>query len=381
MDFLQALQGISMTALLFNLGAFIVALFLIVFIHEYGHFIVGRWCGVRVEAFSLGFGKELLGFNDRHGTRWKLCAIPLGGYVRFEGDANAASMPDQTAVKHAPTSLHGRPVLQRMAIVAAGPIANFILAIVIFAAAFMSIGLPYMRPIVDEVVPGSAAEAAGVKPGDVFLRVDGKAIVSFVDVQESVFMRPGEQLEVVIERGGTPKTLQLTPQVKEIPDNFGGSMRVGQLGVKHNPRPDEPLYHRFSPAEAVGKAVERTWFTIATTGKFIAKLFTGQQSVKQVGGAVSIGKGAGDAASGGLMNFAYFIGFLSISIGIINLFPIPMLDGGHLVFYAIEAIRGKPLGPMAMEWGYRIGFSCVVMLMLLGLFNDAGRVINVVFGT
>ena len=241
MDFLQALQGISMTALLFNFGAFLVALLFIVFIHEFGHFIVGRWCGVKVEAFSIGFGKELFGFNDKHGTRWKLCALPLGGYVRFEGDANAASVPDQTVVKHSPTSLHGQPVPQRMAIVAAGPIANFILAILIFAVAFMSIGLPYMRPIVDEVVAGSAAEAAGVKPGDVFLRVEGNEIASFADVQEAVFMRPGERLEVVIERGGTPTILQLTPQAKEIPDNFGGSMLVGQLGVKHNPRPDEPL--------------------------------------------------------------------------------------------------------------------------------------------
>ena len=381
MEFIQAVLAISMTALFFNLGAFLVALVLIVFVHEFGHFIVGRWCGVKVEAFSIGFGRELYGFDDKYGTRWKFCAIPLGGYVRFEGDANAASAPDQTIKKHSPTSLHGQPVLQRMAIVAAGPFANFILAIVIFAAAFMTIGLPYMRATVDEVVAGSAAEAAGVKVGDTFIKVDGKSINAFADVQESVFLRPGEELEVIVDRDGTPLTLRLTPQVKEIADNFGGSMRVGQLGVKHNPAPDEPLYRRFAPHEAVGKAVERTWFTIATTGKFIAKLFTGHQSVKQIGGAVSIGKGAGDAAAGGLLNFAYFIGFLSISIGIINLFPIPMLDGGHLVFYAIEGIRGKPLGPMAQEWGYRIGFSCVVMLMLLGLFNDAGRVINVVFGT
>jgi regulator of sigma E protease len=238
-----------------------------------------------------------------------------------------------------------------------------------------------MRPLVDEVAVGSAAEAAGVKTGDLFLRVGGKTINTFAEVQEAVFMRPGEKLEVVLQRDGAPVTLSLTPQVKEIPDNFGGTVRMGQLGVKHNARPDEPLYQRFAPHEAVGKAVERTWFTVTTTGKFIAKLFTGQQSVRQLGGAVSIGKGAGDAAAGGLLNFVYFIGFLSISIGIVNLFPIPMLDGGHLVFYAIEGLRGKPLGPMAMEWGYRIGFSCVIALMLLGLFNDAGRVINVVFGT
>jgi len=238
-----------------------------------------------------------------------------------------------------------------------------------------------MRPIVDEIVPNSAAATAGMKPGDIVSSIDGKTISSFGAVQEAVFMRPGETLVVGVERGGSPVILSLIPQSKELDDGFGGKVRVGQLGIRHNPRPDEPLFERFAPHLAVAKAGERTWFTVSTTLKFIGKLFTGRESVKQVGGFVSIGKGAGDAAADGLTSFFYFIGFLSISIGIVNLFPIPMLDGGHLVFYAIEAIRGKPLGPMAQEWGYRIGFSCVIMLMLMGLFNDAGRVLTVVFGT
>jgi regulator of sigma E protease len=184
-----------------------------------------------------------------------------------------------------------------------------------------------------------------------------------------------------VNRDGAAMTLALTPQTKIVKDNFGGEMKVGQLGVRHQAAADEPLYHRFAPHQALLKATERTWFTISTTMKFLGKIVTGQQSVKQIGGAVSIGKGAGDAASGGTMSFVYFVAFLSISIGLVNLFPIPMLDGGHLVFYAVEAVRGKPLGPVAQEWGFRIGFSCVVMLMLMGLFNDFGRVINVVFGT
>jgi regulator of sigma E protease len=204
---------------------------------------------------------------------------------------------------------------------------------------------------------------------------------TFSTVQELVVFRPEELLAVIVDRGGALVNLSLTPQAKDIPDNFGGSTKVGQLGIKHNKRADEPLYYHYAPHEAVVKATERTWFVIATTGKLIGKLFTGQQSVKQIGGAISIGKGAGDAAADGWLHFVNFIGFLSISVGLINLFPIPMLDGGHLVFYAIEAIRGKPLGPAAQEWGYRIGFSCVVMLMILGLFNDAGRVVNVMFGT
>jgi regulator of sigma E protease len=380
MSVLDAILAISVSALLFNIVAFVVALVVIVFVHEFGHFIVGRWCGVKIETFSVGFGKELFGFNDKHGTRWKFCLLPLGGYVKFEGDANAASVPD-SKTQHSPTSLHAQSVPKRMAIVAAGPIANFILAIGIFASAYMLIGQAYVRPIVDEVTVGSAAEKAGLKPGDEIKSIDGVSTPTFGTVQELVVFRPNEQLTVVVNRSGALINLSLTPQTKEIVDNFGGSTKVGQLGVKHNKRPDEPLFYHYAPHEAVAKATERTWFVITTTVKLIGKLFTGEQSVKQIGGAISIGKGAGDAAADGWLNFVSFIGFLSISVGIINLFPIPMLDGGHLVFYAIEAIRGKPLGQAAQEWGYRIGFSCVVMLMILGLFNDAGRVMNVMFGT
>jgi regulator of sigma E protease len=382
MEFLQALQTVSIMGTLFYILSFVAALVIIVFVHEFGHFIVGRWCGVKVEAFSIGFGKELFGFTDRHGTRWKFCPIQLGGYVRFEGDANAASMPDNSvAASQSPTSLQAQPVWERMAVVAAGPLANFLFAIVIFAAAFMAIGLPYMRPTVSEVLPGSAAAMAGVAPGDTITVVDGKTIFALSEVQEAFFLRPNETFDIVVQRKGQPLTLSVTPQAVEQKDSFGGSMKVGQLGIRHLPEKDEPLFQRFSPPEAVAKAVERTWFTISSTATFFKKVITGQQSVKQIGGAVSIGKGAGDAASGGILSFCYFLGFLSVSIGIVNLFPIPMLDGGHLVFYAIEAIRGKPVGPVAQEWGFRIGFSCVVMLMLLGLFNDAGRVVNVVFGT
>jgi regulator of sigma E protease len=381
MEFLQGLLSISPLAVLFGVLAFFVAIIIIVFIHELGHFLVGRWCGVHIEAFSIGFGRELFGFKDKHGTHWKFCLLPIGGYVKFEGDANAASMPDTKTVVHSPTSLHGQSVIKRMAIVAAGPMANFLLAIVIFSLVYMAIGSPYRRPIIDEIVPASAAFAAGIKAGDIVKTIDGKAVTSFEAVQESIFMRPRETISVGLERGGAPLLLSLVPQLKELDDGFGGKLRVGQLGIRHNLRPDEPLYERYAPHTAVAKATERTWFVVSSTVKFIGKLFTGRESIKQVGGAISIGKGAGDAASDGLTSFFFFIGFLSISIGIVNLFPIPMLDGGHLVFYTIEAIRGKPLGPMAQEWGFRIGFSCVVMLMLMGLFNDAGRVFNVVFGT
>jgi regulator of sigma E protease len=382
MSFLQVMQNISPFVVLFNIAAFIVALLLIVFVHEFGHYIVARWCGVKSDVFSVGFGKEIWGFTDKRGTRWKLAPWPIGGYVKFAGDANAASKPDLSEeAKHTAGSLHAQPVAQRAAIVAAGPIANFILAIFIFAAGFMIVGQHYMRPIVDDVLPGSAASEAGMKPGDEITNIDGTEITNYMQIQELVMFRPEEQVVIGIKREGQALSINALLKAKEIKDDFGGTFRIGQLGISHNKRSDEPLVERLAPHEALMKGAERTWFIIATTGKTLKKLFLGTESVKRIGGAISIGKGAGDAASDGPMAFVSFIAFLSVSIGIVNLLPIPMLDGGHLVFYAIEALRGKPLGPVAQEWGFRIGFTCVVMLMLLGLFNDTGRVANVLFGT
>jgi regulator of sigma E protease len=382
MDYLQALQSLSPTVLLFAIAGLILALFVIIFVHEFGHFIVGRWCGVKIETFSVGFGKELFGFTDRYNTRWKFCLIQLGGYVKFEGDANAASMPSNTEPANlSPTSLQAQPVWQRMAIVAAGPIANFLLAIAIFAAALMALGTPYMRPVVTEVIANSAAERAGMKVGDTVKSMGGREINTYRDVQEYVLMRPEETFVMTVERVGQKLDLTITVDANEVKDGFGGTLKVGKLGIKHEPSADEPLMRYYAPHEAVVRAVDRTWLMISTTAKFFGKIIVGQQSVKQIGGPIMMGKGAGEALSNGPTTFIMFIGFLSISVGIINLFPIPMLDGGHLVFYAIEAVRGKPLGPVAQEWGFRIGFSCVVALMLLGFFNDSGRVFNLVFGS
>jgi regulator of sigma E protease len=382
MGFEAAIQNIAPLAILFSFAAFVVALIIIVFVHEFGHFIVGRWCGVKAEVFSVGFGKELFGFTDKHGTRWKFAPIPLGGYVKFEGDANAASMPSTSPdVQHSPTSLHAQPVWERMAVVAAGPIANFLLAIFIFTAGFMFLGLPYERPLVTGFAPQSVAEKAGVKVGDVIVAINDAKISSFQDLYESILLRAGETTKLDVRRGDENLTFSVIPKVYEEKDGFGGIVKRGQLGVKHERQTDEPLYQQFSPPAAFAEATDRVWFVISMTGKMVGKIITGEQSAKQIGGAILIGKKAGDAASGGPIAFVEFLAILSISIGIINLMPIPMLDGGHLVFYAIEAVRGKPLGPVAQEWGYRIGFSCVVMLMVLGLFNDAGRSLNVLFGT
>jgi regulator of sigma E protease len=360
---------------------FIVAITIIVFVHEYGHFKVARLCGVKVDVFSVGFGREIFGWFDRHGTRWKVCWIPLGGYVKFEGDANAASMPSSgQSAAAAPGSFHGKAVWQRAAVVAAGPIANFLLAIFLFTAAFSIIGIPYTEPRVDEVIAGSAAEAAGLKPGDYIRKVGDQETISFAAVQEYVWQRGGQQMTVVVERAGGLMELSLVPRVEEMPDGFGGKIKIGLLGVRHNPETDTPRYQTFSVPQAFIKALDRTWYIVAITGRYVGKLFTGDESIKQIGGPVAMAKGAGDTASNGLLAFVSFVALLSVSIGLINLFPVPMLDGGHLVYYALEAVRGKPLGAGAQEWGYRIGFSFVVMLMLIGIWNDVVRTINVVLG-
>lgn len=378
----QEVLNSSPVAAVFYLLSFVVALSIIVFVHEFGHFIVGRWCGANVEVFSLGFGRELFGFTDRKGTRWKFCLWPLGGYVRFEGDANAASKPDfEQAKAPSPTSFHGRPLLQRAAIVFAGPLANFILAIAIFWGAFALIGEPYFEPVVDEVRAGSAAEKAGIKAGDRVISVGGEDMTSFEDIRRAVWLHAGEELDVVLQRAGQDIALKVIPDTVEEPDSFGGTMKLGVLGVVNTVQAGEPLSRTYSPVAALSRSVEQTKYVVVTTFRFLGKIVLGDQSIKQIGGPGSIAKGAGDAAKGGVLAFALFLGLLSVSIGLINLFPVPMLDGGHLAFYAIEAVRGKPLGPDAQEWGFRIGLSFVAVLMLVGLFNDSGRFINHFFGT
>jgi regulator of sigma E protease len=354
---------------------FLVALTLIVFVHEYGHFKIARLCGVKVDTFAIGFGRELWGRTDRHGTRWKIGWLPLGGYVKFAGDANAASLPERKSADHPPRpdDFQSKTVWQRALVVAAGPVANFVLAILIFAAAFAFFGMPVTQPRVDEVIPGSVAERAGIKAGDLFKSINGTPTETFQDVQEIVMMRGGETLSIVIERNKTEVAIIAVPQVKEQPDGFGGTIRIGQLGIKNNG--STMVYEKKSLPEALRLGIDRTWFVVETTFRYIGKLFLGQESTAQLGGPISIAKAAGDAASVGVVQFVFVIGFLSVSIGLINLFPIPMLDGGHLVYYAIEAVRGKPLGPEAQEWGFKIGFTVVLALMLVGTWNDLVRLV------
>ncbi len=354
---------------------FLFVLTIVVFFHELGHFLVARWCGVRVLVFSVGFGPEIIGFNDRHGTRWKLAAIPLGGYVKFLGDENAASVPDQAAVssmseeerKH---SFFHKPVGKRAAVVAAGPIANFLLAIVIFAAVFMLFGKQMTSARVDTVQPGSAAEQAGFRTGDVILSIDGRTIEGFSDMQRIVSARAGQTLTFEIERGGVRETLKAAPALREVKDNFGNVHRMGVLGISRSTSADDVRVDKVGPVKAVVMGVEETWFVIERTLSYLGGVIIGRESADQLGGPIRIAQVSGQVATIGFTALIHLAAVLSVSIGLLNLFPIPLLDGGHLLFYAIEAARGRPLSERAQEMGFRVGLALVLMLMIFATFND-----------
>lgn len=371
---LASFLAVSATTGMFFIAAFLIALMVIVFFHEYGHYKVARWCGIDIEAFSIGFGKEIAGWHDKHGTRWKLSLLPLGGYVKFKGDNNAASFPDADAVAQAkldPGNFHGKPVWQRAAVVVAGPAANFILAIVIFALFYAVVGVTVVDPKVGEILPGSAAEQAGIEVGDTVLEIDGKAIGSFRDIQQAVYDRAEQPVTVVIDRSGSKLSLSATPKLSEQDDGMGGKLRTGLLGIR--PMADAIHVETYGPVQSFTMAVDEIWLITSSSLKYVGRIFLGRENGDQLRGPAGIAQVVGYAASNGIYSFVGIIAFLSVSIGLINLFPIPMLDGGHLVYYAIEAIRGKPLGQMAQEWGFRIGFSVVIMLLLMGTWNDVLR--------
>jgi regulator of sigma E protease len=354
---------------------FLFVLTIVVFFHELGHFLVARWCGIRVLAFSIGFGPELVGFNDRHGTRWKIAAIPLGGYVKFLGDDNAASAPDQDALakmsdQDRKESFAGQPVASRAAVVAAGPIANFILAIAIFGGVFMVFGKQTTTARVDTVVAGSAAETAGFKPGDLVVSINGGKIESFNDMQRVVSVSAGELLTIGVERGGVLTTLKATPALKEMKDGFGNVHRLGVLGISRSMAPGDIRTESVGPIRALGLGVSETWFVIDRTMTYIAGIFAGREAADQLGGPIRIAQVSGQVATAGFGALIHLAAVLSVSIGLLNLFPIPLLDGGHLLFYGIEAARGRPLSERAQEMGFRIGLAVVVMLMIFATFND-----------
>jgi regulator of sigma E protease len=355
---------------------FLFVLTIVVFFHELGHFLVARWAGVKVLTFSLGFGPELAGFNDRHGTRWKISAIPLGGYVKFFGDESEASTPasfetlaNMTEEERA-GSFHHKRVGPRAAIVAAGPIANFILAIVIFTCLFTFFGKPSTTARVDKIEANSAAAAAGFQVGDVVTMIDGTTIGSFSDMQRVVGIHAGDQLTFTVKRGDSTLQLRGTPEQREVKDPFGNAHRLGVMGITRATSPGDVVTERVDPATAFWLGVKETWFVVDRTFAYIGGIFTGREAADQVGGPLRIAQISGQVATIGLAALIHLTAVLSISIGLLNLFPVPLLDGGHLLFYAVEVVRGRPLSERAQEMGFRIGLGLVLMLMVFATYND-----------
>jgi regulator of sigma E protease len=358
---------------------FLLVLTLVVFIHELGHFLVARWCGVSVKAFSIGFGPEIFGFNDRHGTRWRFAWIPLGGYVKFIDDENAASAPgtaktDTMTPEEKRGSFHAKPVSQRAAVVAAGPIANFLLAIVIYAGLNAAYGVRIMPAYVDAVVAGSPAEKAGFVPGDKIIEIDGTQIEKFEDLQRIVGSAGGRELAFKVERGGSVVPLMVTPNVDEQRDPFGRSFRRGLIGIQRSVSPDKIQTLDVGPVEAVVRGVKETYANIAASMSGIADIITAKQSAEQMGGPILMAEVTAKVAELGIEPMLRWVAFISANIGFLNLLPIPVLDGGHLLFYGYEAVRRKPASERFQQMGFQVGLALLMMLMIFVNFNDLANI-------
>jgi len=359
------------------IAPFVFVLSLVVFFHELGHFLVGRWCGVKIDVFSLGFGPELFGFFDRQGTRWRVAALPLGGYVKFHGDANGASMTDENAAAAMPPSeravcFFAQKVWKRAAIVAAGPIANFILAIVIFTGIFYVNGRDILLPIVDGVSAGSAAEAAGFQPGDLIVAIDHSKIDSFEEMQRIVQTASDTALTFDVERQGKMVELVATPRRRDVVTPFG-TTRVGVLGVEARGRRENVHTQRFGLLESFKRANAETWYVVSRTGSYLGGLLAGKESTDQLSGPIRIAEVSGEMAKIGLAALLNLAAILSISVGILNLLPIPLLDGGHLFYYAVEAAQGKAMNERAQQFGFKLGLTLVAGLMIFATYNDILR--------
>jgi regulator of sigma E protease len=345
---------------------FLVVLTVLVFFHELGHYLVARYNGVRVEVFSVGFGPELFGRTDKSGTRWKFSAVPLGGYVKMFGENPSDVEQAPMTPEDESGAFHKKSIGQRSAIVFAGPAANFLLAIVIFALLFVFVGQPFTSPEIGKVHPDSAAERAGLETGDIFVEIDGREIERFEDVQQIVVLNIGEALSITVNRDSSDVTLIAKPDIIERKDRSGNVHRIGILGVSSKGRD----YIQHDPLTAIWRSVVETGYLTVGTLKAVGQVVSGQRDTKELGGPIKIAQISHDFAQVSPDSLLWLIALLSINLGLLNLFPIPMLDGGHLLFYAFETVMGRPLGERAQEIGLRIGLALVISLMVFVTVND-----------
>lgn len=357
---------------------FVFVLTIVVFFHELGHFSVARWNKVKVDAFAVGFGPELFGFNDRHGTRWKFCVIPLGGYVKFLGDQDATSRPDHEALRELdPNERDGafesKALWQRAAVVAAGPIANFILASVIYTGFFMYYGETKLAPIIGAIQENSAAEEAGFQLGDRVISIQGGEITSFQDIARYTLVSSDEPLDFIVERDGQELGITAIPRMTERTDRFGNKFQTGLVGIGPGSDTSNIIRNPLGPVDSFVKSLDSIYLIISRTYHFVRELIGGKQDASQLRGPLGIGQMTSQVATLGIIQLISLAAALSVSIGLMNLLPIPMLDGGHLLFYAVEAVRGRALDPKTQDIAFRIGLTCVLMMMLFATSNDILR--------
>ena len=360
-----------------NILSFIVILSIIVFIHEFGHYFVAKKCGVKIDEFAIGFGKELIGFNDKNGTRWKFCLLPFGGYVKMFGDRNPASIADSDKIKEMTqkekkVSFFYQNVYKRMAIVLAGPIANFILAILLFTAIFRIQGVTTILPVIDSVIENGAAKEAGLESGDKIIKIGDKKISDFSQIQQIIHQNADEKLDILIRRENKELLFELTPKASISKDFFGNEVKVGLIGVTAS----KYDYQKLNLFDSFIKANQESYnLSIAILGA-IKDLIIGKRSIKELGGPVKIAQYSGKSVSMGFVVTLWFMAMISLNLGVLNLLPLPVLDGGHFFYYIIEAIKGKPLSQKIQQYGFQFGFGIILTLMLFTTYNDITGLFN-----
>jgi regulator of sigma E protease len=362
---------------------FVVVLSILVFVHEFGHFWVARRCGVKIETFSIGFGGEIFGWTDRSGTRWRIGWLPVGGFVKMFGDADASSKPDAQAnlqmnEDERRVAFAHKALWQKALIVGAGPGINFLFAILVMAGLFATVGQPFTPPVIGKIQPGSAAERAGLQPGDLVQSVDGVEVHRFEELRQMIMLDTGEPLTLSLVRDGQPLTLKATPEIVDEKDLLGNAQKIGRLGML--PSGDVVIRHE-DPFTALWQATRETWTITATSLETLGQMIIGRRSTDDLSGPIGIGQLSGEVWKEGFVPVVHFIALLSINLGLINLFPIPVLDGGHLLFYAIEAVRRRPVSERALALGFRVGFALIVSFFVFVMWHDLSRLIHVNSGT